>query len=148
MQQQYGLMQGEYMGNVSSYEINKMIEDAEMMGYDMQSVYENPAILAGPFRKLFRRLGKRIAQRVRDRISRRSGDGGRGDGEGNPFTIDTPWAKASISDSGFTFTKTSDGKIVAIPKTVQKGMNAITNNPAILIGGAALLIILLKKKKK
>lgn len=149
MQQQYGLVSGEYMGDEAT-DIDALLDNAELMGYNMDDVYNNPEMLGGPFRNLF----KRIAGRIRSRIAARRGGGGSSRGnddyvsDSSPFSVSTPGGTMSLSDSGFTYIRSPSGKMIMVPKPAQSAMDSITKNPAILIGGVAVLILLLKKKKK
>ena len=148
--QQYGLVSGEYMGDEVT-DIDNMLDDAELMGYNLEDIYNDPDMMGGKFRNLIKRIGGRIRDRIRARIARRRGGGGssRDDSQNDqPFSISTPGGTMSLSDSGFTYVRTADGKMVMVPKPAQSAMDTITKNPAILIGGIAVLILLLKKKKK
>lgn len=148
--QQYGLISGEYMGN-EEIDIDSLLDDAELMGYDLDDVYNNPEMLGkGGFRRILRRIANRIKERIRARIARRRGGGGsRSDEQSdNPYTISMPQGSLSMSQSGISWVRSPSGQMIPVPQQQAGVMGTITKNPAILIGGAVLLVLLLKKKKK
>lgn len=146
--QQYGLVSGEYMGN-EEIDIDSLLDDAELMGYDLDDIYNNPEMLGkGGFRRFLRRVAGRIRERIQARRARKSG-GSRGDEQSdNPYTISMPQGSLSMSQSGISWVRSPTGQMVPVPQQQAGVMGTITKNPAILIGGAVLLVLLLKKKKK
>lgn len=132
-----------FMGNDDLVSlVDTEIENAELMGYDI----ENPEVMGGIFKKLFTKIKKEIKYKKRKKAEAASGTRAATTDQPQNFSLNTPFGTGQYTKgSGFSFLKPQTGTGIT-PQQNTNIMDTVTRNPAILIGGIAIVYLLMQKK--
>lgn len=123
------IVDGYFEDPLISAELSGMIEEAELMGYDLN----DPEMLGAWLKSLVTKIKKKVKGKKMPKVS-----------------VDTGTGTAQIGPEGITWTdqQAEAAEAAAVPATTTGGMQGLLKNPLVIAAAVGLPLLLLGMKKK
>lgn len=124
------IVDGYFDDPLISAELSGMIQEAEMMGYDL----DDPEMLGAWLKNLVSKIKKKVKGKKMPKVS-----------------VDTGKGTAQIGPEGITWTDqqaAEAAEAAAVPATTTGGMQGLFKNPLVIAAAVGLPLLLLGMKKK
>lgn len=123
---------------------NEVIEELELMGYDLDQI----DYMGGPFKRLFRKIRDRIRARRKKRAEKKARSAMGPDTTEVPYSVSTPRGTLTASSAGLSLIKPAGGMVPVQAQTGFNPMEMIQKNPMLLLIPVAGIAIMMMGRKR